>query len=296
MHKMLSGAGAKLYRRVGGTDADPIWEEVTCATPRPLPPVTPDGTALFATILAHPNEDTPRLVYADWLQENDQPERAEIIRVQCEKSRLEQLHTDAPNSHDLCCRRKRRGRCRAFAKDGDCLRCIALRELAARDKKIKRLRQREQELLDLNWYEWIDPKLQGWISRSDFRRGFPERFDGPCKVWRERAEAILRDYPVTKVVWTDFTDNDRSRILVSAAAKGIDIDGRMYADIAAEIWKGVTFDLTYDIYQRFNNMARDAILNGVLDLFALRSDLIGSITAPRDFITKTPIRKPGESE
>jgi uncharacterized protein (TIGR02996 family) len=40
-----------------------------------------DGDALLAAILANPDDDTPRLVYADWLQENGQPERAEFIRI-----------------------------------------------------------------------------------------------------------------------------------------------------------------------------------------------------------------------
>lgn len=42
-----------------------------------------DEAALLAAILAHPDEDTPRLMFADWLQENGQPERAEFIRIQC---------------------------------------------------------------------------------------------------------------------------------------------------------------------------------------------------------------------
>src|SRR4051812_46356814 len=48
-----------------------------------------DEKALLAAIWEHPHEDTPRLMYADWLQENGQPERAEFIRVQCELARLE---------------------------------------------------------------------------------------------------------------------------------------------------------------------------------------------------------------
>ena len=39
-----------------------------------------DGEALLAAILANPEEDAPRLVYADWLQENGEAERAEFIR------------------------------------------------------------------------------------------------------------------------------------------------------------------------------------------------------------------------
>ena len=40
--------------------------------------------ALLAAVYANPDDDTPRLVFADWLQENGEPERAEFIRVQCE--------------------------------------------------------------------------------------------------------------------------------------------------------------------------------------------------------------------
>lgn len=39
---------------------------------------------LVRTILAQPNDDTARLVYADWLDENGDPKHAELIRVQCE--------------------------------------------------------------------------------------------------------------------------------------------------------------------------------------------------------------------
>jgi uncharacterized protein (TIGR02996 family) len=40
-------------------------------------------------ILADPGDDTPRLVYADWLEEYGQAERGEFIRVQCELARHE---------------------------------------------------------------------------------------------------------------------------------------------------------------------------------------------------------------
>lgn len=42
-----------------------------------------DGDALLAAIIANPEEDTPRLMYADWLTEQGQHDRAEFIRVQC---------------------------------------------------------------------------------------------------------------------------------------------------------------------------------------------------------------------
>ena len=38
------------------------------------------GRAILADILAHPDEDWLRLVYADWLEENGQSRRAEFLR------------------------------------------------------------------------------------------------------------------------------------------------------------------------------------------------------------------------
>ena len=50
-----------------------------------------DEAALLAAIAARPADDTPRLVYADWLDDHDQPARAEFIRVQCEVARIDGL-------------------------------------------------------------------------------------------------------------------------------------------------------------------------------------------------------------
>ena len=41
-------------------------------------------------ILEEPDDDTHRLVYADWLEEQDDTGRAEFIRMQCARSRLPQ--------------------------------------------------------------------------------------------------------------------------------------------------------------------------------------------------------------
>jgi uncharacterized protein (TIGR02996 family) len=46
-----------------------------------------DQAALLAAIRDNPEDDTPRLVYADWLQEHGDEARAEFIRVDCEKDR-----------------------------------------------------------------------------------------------------------------------------------------------------------------------------------------------------------------
>lgn len=48
-----------------------------------------DEDALAAAIIANPDEDTPRLAYADWIQEHGSEDRAELIRLQCLRARGE---------------------------------------------------------------------------------------------------------------------------------------------------------------------------------------------------------------
>jgi uncharacterized protein (TIGR02996 family) len=50
-----------------------------------------DETALIRSVVAHPDDDAPRLVYADWLDEHGRAARARLIRVQCQ---LEQLQAE----------------------------------------------------------------------------------------------------------------------------------------------------------------------------------------------------------
>jgi uncharacterized protein (TIGR02996 family) len=47
-----------------------------------------DRAAFVRAIVAQPDDDTPRLVFADWLDEHDDPARAEFIRLQCEIARM----------------------------------------------------------------------------------------------------------------------------------------------------------------------------------------------------------------
>jgi uncharacterized protein (TIGR02996 family) len=47
-----------------------------------------DRAAFLRAIAENPDDDLPRLVYADWLDEHGEPARAEFIRVQCELDRL----------------------------------------------------------------------------------------------------------------------------------------------------------------------------------------------------------------
>ena len=59
-----------------------------------------DQKRLLRAMLTHPDEDTPRLMYADWLEEHGDPARAEFTRVQCrlaERQRREAVPTTDPD-------------------------------------------------------------------------------------------------------------------------------------------------------------------------------------------------------
>jgi uncharacterized protein (TIGR02996 family) len=95
--------------------------------------------ALLAAIAAAPDDDLPRLVYADWLDENGRPLRAEFIRLQIEIARKETLPRAALNV-------------------------------------FTHLWKRQQEILDDHRDELLGP-LAGEVGPHDFefRRGFLER-------------------------------------------------------------------------------------------------------------------------
>lgn len=53
-----------------------------------------DASDFLAAIIDRPDDDLPRLVFADFLEEAGEAERAEFIRVQCELARLPPEHED----------------------------------------------------------------------------------------------------------------------------------------------------------------------------------------------------------
>jgi len=95
--------------------------------------------ALLRAVCDNPDDDLPRLVFADWLEEHGEPERAEFIRVQIRLSRLTFVPLDEP----------------ALAKS---------------------LRERQRLLWAANHRIWLDdlPKGEGTILwPHDWSRGFP---------------------------------------------------------------------------------------------------------------------------
>lgn len=116
-------------------------------------------------------DDAPRLVYADWLDENGNSERAEFIRVQCE------LHTIAPLG---------------IAIPGHLV------------GRYDALRRRERELYERNRHLW-EPSPSLFVpppGRVWFTRGFIESIAGTAADWLTHADAITAEHPVREVHFT----------------------------------------------------------------------------------------------
>lgn len=162
-----------------------------------------DREAFLKKIIDYPEDDTPRLVYADWLDEHGEPERAEFIRAQIKLAEIaKELRVDV-DSPDLICQQP------------DCL-CSSVGDL----------RKRERNLLKVGHAAWMPvvtdfyfiPRLSGEPLRENhvlYRRGFPVSVQLSWKKWLGCADAILSEAPVADVELTtipitvaDFTGNE----------------------------------------------------------------------------------------
>lgn len=139
-----------------------------------------ERAALVAAVLAHPADDAPRLILADWLDEHGQSERAEFIR----------------------------GHVR-----------LARRALAGWfDDEAASLVVRLDELADAWLERWTADLPGAWLGRVgvSFRRQFPEgpahfavhrgfvaELVCPSEVWGRLGPGLVRAEPIVRVTFPD---------------------------------------------------------------------------------------------
>lgn len=134
-----------------------------------------DEPALLAAILAQPEEDTPRLVYADWLQEQGQEERAEFIRVQIRLTRKP--------------RAAGRRRVHALLRDSR-FKLVGADLFGA-------MFEEQKGRFDGRFLCGTRP--HDGSCRIRFARGFIEEVSCPAETWLCSGDAILAAHPVTTV-------------------------------------------------------------------------------------------------
>lgn len=140
-------------------------------TDESIPGGYPPGAEMFlSAICANRADDTVRLVFADWLQENGDEERAEFIRLQIA------LHREHPDYEIPFVRNNLGG------------------EWDARYT-------RQKELLERNASLWVGgfPRLMFSTTSADFVRGFPSRAITNPAQWHAHGERVRRWVPLEGV-------------------------------------------------------------------------------------------------
>ncbi len=158
-----------------------------------------DELFMLAAVLASPDDDTPRLLYADWLDDHDEAPHAEFIRTQCALAKMEKK---APSSFK-------------------------------NSEEAHNLRRRERDLLRKHGNGWVPKPLRvveyewsGTIYRQKerdgmyvseilalqycaFYRGFVESVRLSSTAWFEHDDALLTVTPIQYVEFTDWPKIDR---------------------------------------------------------------------------------------
>lgn len=127
----------------------------------------------MAAVIAQPDNDLPRLLSADWWEEQGDTERGELVRVQLELAELR-------NRFDA----------RGF-------------RIGHRNKRVRDLMSRETALLDAHAGLWIEETghrlaFHGY-AEVEFRRGFIEVIVIGATDWDCAHESLRRVTPIREV-------------------------------------------------------------------------------------------------
>ncbi len=144
---------------------------------------------LYQTILDQPFNDTPRLIYADYLDENGDPERAEFIRLSNE---LEPYSGNELNHSLLGLNRSER--------------TAKIRRLLDLYYKMSMLDQHRQFNLKL-WLhcgpETHRHELMNTLSTGEYHCGFASSIRCSTQYWISNCSHLVNTYPVGRVELKD---------------------------------------------------------------------------------------------
>jgi len=145
-----------------------------------------DCEAILAHIIANPDDDAPRFVMSDWLEENGQAEWAALIRLQIEMAKIPACDHEGA----------------MIIAPAHCRRCELRGEIAALDVG-RRFPSTK------NCFVCIDPPPLGWTGDVVFSewatlaRGFVEGFRCSLDTWMTDGPTLVRQHPIQ---WVGLTD------------------------------------------------------------------------------------------
>lgn len=257
--------------------------------------ITDTGHGLLHAIQEDPADDTLRLVYADWLEEQGDP-RCEFIRLQLQLAPHEELlekfyglaHRTLENEHNVVhdVAYHLEDELTASAK----VRAFIVKAVKPETKPIIDMAERQRALIERHGVEWAwAPPLPGeWecTPRSNpsycdvqirregvgiyqrFRRGFVSEVTASPELFLLHAGDLFRDNPVERIGFVPNPVNMPGHF--SAVAEGYTIY-RGGSGAPEVIWDlleggatGITFGRTYKAYP-YHEAAVDALNNACLE-------------------------------
>jgi uncharacterized protein (TIGR02996 family) len=179
-----------------------------------------EEAALLRAIVANPADDIPRLVYADWLDENDRHDRAAFIRMQVERAQLPGCERPMGASAD----------------SSEVKECGACRYCELHDRETELLNRRvDSGECPIGYFEWLGPATALYPNgmfvegRVAYRRGFLESLELSWELCRDHLDAVRACHPVTSVRLAGVVTVDRDAARGLSTIRG-DPRGRWFTD------------------------------------------------------------------
>lgn len=276
-----------------------------------------DGDALLAAVIASPDEDTPRLVYADWLEENGRAAWAEFIRVQVALARAEADEEPVPGDVPEEARAAyRAGQRVGFHREASALasltgqpcRCV----LCLRERAYGAWHSLDRLGIDREWFPVLDASQvpPGDRPFALVRRGFWEAVRCAGEEWLARGDAVRAAQPATRVVLTtqpelrisdddsmiDFAEDLGGPVFSPRDVMNARLGNPEYLflndlEIVLRLrWPGVTFELSSTTTNvALNEMSYVPVAPNYNDMVdAQLTDVVQSLTVPADVLSPPP--------
>jgi uncharacterized protein (TIGR02996 family) len=153
-------------------------------------PVLTDADCMLRAVIARPEDDAPRLAFADWCDEHGGEARGEFIRVQVELAEI-------AGTNSGCAKNPRQG-CRT------CERIIALRrrESDLHMAGVTTAIYREAQAFGIGAVGILDNGTPGY-SFAYIRRGFVAAVSLPAADFVRHAGELFGRWPIERVTLTD---------------------------------------------------------------------------------------------
>lgn len=220
--------------------------------------------AFIEAVIANPDDDSPRLIYADYLEEQGEYERAEFIRVQVELANTPEWieHPVIKECPD---------------RSGN------VRKVEWKNPRCEALRRRERELFRRDFAKPLADILQlktygthgnGGGHDSDpfganwtWSRGFQETLSLPFAGWLTHSTSILRATPirVVKLTTRPVTGQDSTHVWLEGMPRISKDRLRLGEDIAEKLppiyWPRIRFELPQTMQDPTPGIPRDSELS-----------------------------------